>query len=144
MEACTETNLRASVTAPSAARRIVADQAGLERFPDLRFAAQLLTSEIVANAVRHAGLAADDSLALVVERTDATLHVEVRDNGPGFDLLMQLAAHEQRSERHRGLVIVNALADRWGFRRGTDECCVWFELDLMPGRRPWRGREAAR
>ena len=141
MGTSTETTLIASGTAASAARRIIDERAELGPFPDLRFAARLLVSELVSNAVRHAGLTPQDELALSVECTDESFWVEVRDSGPGFDPLVPIAEHERLRRRHRGLFLVNALADRWGFRRSTNECRVWFELDLVPGRRPWRGRE---
>jgi anti-sigma regulatory factor (Ser/Thr protein kinase) len=142
MQTCTKTRLRASATSLQAARGIVDEQAELGLYPDLQFAAQLLTSELVANAFKHAGLGVDDLVALCIECSDETLYVEVRDGGAGFDPLAHIAEYQRRNDSYRGLFLVNALADRWGFRRGTNECCLWFELELVPGRRPWRGREA--
>ena len=132
--------LPAALDAPRLARRTIARAGELAHYPDLRFAAQLLASELVANGVRHAGGVSDRHLVLTLECDEETLHVEVRDPGPGFDVLGRVGVHHLRGERVRGLVLLDALADRWGFRRG-DGFVVWFELDLVPGRRPWRGRE---
>ena len=135
---------RVSAAAPSSARQAVGLRAELEPYPDLRFAAMLLASELAANAVRHAGLADGDSFVLSVTCDEETLHVDVRDSRSGFNPLALIAVHRHRGERHRGLILVDALADRWGYRRARNECCVWFELDLVPGRRPWAGRVASR
>ncbi|HXF97860.1 MAG TPA: ATP-binding protein [Gaiellaceae bacterium] len=134
--------LSASPSAAREARRIVAALPQLVD-PDLAFTAQLLTSELVANSVRHAGLAPGDSIALAVRSDGERIRVEVEDGGPCFDPLAFLVRHRRSDEGHHGLVLVDALADRWGFRRG-ERCCVWFEIDLVPGRRPWRGREPLR
>jgi hypothetical protein len=67
----------------------------------------------------------------------------VSDSGPGFFPLPYAQSRAAERVGH-GLHLVNVLADRWGFRRGERSCCVWFELDLVPGRRAWRGREPSR
>jgi anti-sigma regulatory factor (Ser/Thr protein kinase) len=136
----THTRLPASSDAPRAARQLIGAAPALASYPDLRFAAQLLTSELVANSVRHAGLSADQELTLTVDCDDETVHVQVIDTAGGFDALGLLAAYHRQRERHRGIFLVDALADRWGFRRGEGSL-VWFEIDLVPGRRPWRGRQ---
>jgi anti-sigma regulatory factor (Ser/Thr protein kinase) len=133
--------LPVSAAAPAIARRALEAVDELERYSDLRFAAQLLSSELVANSVRHAGLATEEALTLSVECGEETLRVEVRDGGAGFNALTVLAEHARGDQRYRGIYFVDALADRWGFRRGECGCHIWFEIDLVPGRRPWRGRE---
>lgn len=133
--------LRPTGTAAGEARRLVAELPELARAPDLRFAAQLLTSELVANSIRHAGLAPAETVALAIDASDAAVRVEVADGGPGFDPLTLLVAHHESGEPHHGIMLVDALSDRWGFRWDAEGFCVWFELDLVPGRRSWRGRE---
>jgi anti-sigma regulatory factor (Ser/Thr protein kinase) len=130
----------ASTEAPGRAQRLVATVGQLAAYPDLRFAARLLVSELVSNSVRHTGLGADPSISLSLQCDEETLRVEVADAGPGLDALTVLARHRRNEELFHGIFLVNALADRWGFRRG-DTGCVWFEIDLVPGRRPWRGRQ---
>lgn len=72
--------------APAIAREIVASALAdvpisPERFEDLR----LLTSEIVTNALRHAGLESGESIGLGVEVSEDRIRVKVTDDGPGFD-----------------------------------------------------------
>lgn len=133
--------LQASIAAAQEARRIIADLLEPRRVPDVAFIAQLLANELVSNVLRHAELEAGEAFGLAVECDGRSLHVEVADGGPGFDPLSLLRRHSQGELRHRGLCLLNALADRWGFRRGRRGCVVWFELDLVPGRRAWIGRE---
>jgi anti-sigma regulatory factor (Ser/Thr protein kinase) len=135
--------LPATFKATRLARAAIEDVPDLEPHEDLRFTAALLTTELVANAVRHAGLASDDDLALLVECSDGLFHVEVSDSGPGFFPLPYAQPRAAGGIDH-GLHLVNVLADRWGYRCGDRSCCVWFELDLVPGRRAWRGREPSR
>jgi anti-sigma regulatory factor (Ser/Thr protein kinase) len=94
------------------------------RIDDLR----LLTSEIVTNALRHAGLKAGESIALAVEASPGRVRVEVADPGPGFD---PDSLEEPTPERVAGfgLFLVRKLADRWGVRRDHLNR-VWFELSL--------------
>ena len=135
--------LPATFKATRLARAAVRDVPALEPHHELQFAAALLTTELVANAVRHAGLAPDDDVALLVECADGLFHVEVSDSGPGF-FPLPYAQPRAAGRSDHGLHLVDVLADRWGFRRGEGTCCVWFDLDLVPGRRAWRGREPSR
>ena len=47
--------------------------------------AELLTSELVTNAVRHAGLQERDAVNLEIDVDTDTVHVAVVDAGSGFD-----------------------------------------------------------
>jgi anti-sigma regulatory factor (Ser/Thr protein kinase) len=116
----------------------------LEPYPDLLFAAQLLAHELVANSVRHARPAGAQPVRLTVECDGQTLSVEVSDRGPGFDPLSALAEHWRRQARFHGLFLLDSLADRWGYRRDRVGFGIWFEIDLVPGRRPWHGRKPLR
>jgi anti-sigma regulatory factor (Ser/Thr protein kinase) len=138
------TNHRLQLSSPTAmrlARRAVEGVSELADFPDLRFAARLLASELVANSYRHSGMGGQQPVELLLDCDLETFRLEVRDRGSGFDALALLSRHLAGAERYHGLFLVDALADRWGFRRGS-EGSVWFELDLVPGRRAWRGRES--
>ena len=88
--------------------------------------AQLLVSELVTNAIRHAGLDDDDVIELVVVTGVRALRIEVCDPGPGFE------ATEPDPDPTRssgwGLYLVRELADRWGVDR-SNHTRVWFELD---------------
>jgi anti-sigma regulatory factor (Ser/Thr protein kinase) len=83
--------------------------------------ARLLVSELVANAVTHAGTV----VTLQLDLSPSRLRVEVRDRADGHP--------RPRQPRHddptgRGLMIVDALADRWGVDATPPGKTVWFEL----------------
>ncbi|MEU9043532.1 MULTISPECIES: ATP-binding protein [unclassified Kitasatospora] len=89
-------------------------------------AGELLTSELVANAVRHA---AGRTIGLHVSRKPGWLRVEVRDSSRALPCMI-LAEPRPVNERGRGLKIVDDLSDRWGadlLPRGKG---VWFELKV--------------
>lgn len=138
-----EMRLPATVGAARLARDGLDDVPALAPHEDLQFVAALLTTELVANAVRHAGLASQDDVGLLVESDDGVVHVEVSDRGRGFFPLPHARSRPGRRLEH-GIHLVDVLADRWGYRCDRSGCCVWFEVDLVPGRRPWRGRERIR
>ncbi|WP_055529404.1 ATP-binding protein [Streptomyces graminilatus] len=90
--------------------------------------AVLATSELFANAVRHAGTAPADSIALVLEHTEGELRVTLSDPSP---LLPRPRTPDTAAESGRGLAIVAALADDWGTAPadpGTPGKKVWFSL----------------
>jgi anti-sigma regulatory factor (Ser/Thr protein kinase) len=91
---------------------------------------QLLVSELVTNAVRHARLNSRDVIDLEVEISERALHVEVRDSGPGFEPEDQPRPNPGLPSGW-GLFLVEELSDRWGveLEAGTR---VWFELDRRP------------
>lgn len=89
---------------------------------------ELLLTEVITNALVHTQVAADDGLELMLELADDVLHVEVIDEGPGFDPV----AHPERrllDEGGRGLFLLDVLAERWGNRRNARHR-VWFDLAL--------------
>lgn len=104
--------------------RAVVDRSSAQRIDDLR----LLTSEIVTNALRHAGMGSQDSLAVGVDISPDRIRVEVADHGPGFDP-DDLEAPTAERVGGWGLVLVRQLADHWGVIR-NDPNLVWFELML--------------
>ena len=88
-------------------------------------AAELLVTEVVANAVRHAG---GERIDLTVTVDDAAVRVEVGDEADD-DPVPGLAPGVEDSGG-RGLMIVEALASRWGYeRRPGGGKRVWFEVD---------------
>ena len=101
---------------PAAARRALGDLA--DHLPRRRLQdAQLLVSELVTNAIRHAGLDDGDTI---------TLSVEVSDPGPGFAPAELYPDSDHPSGW--GLYLVRELSDRWGVERNA-LTRVWFELD---------------
>ena len=89
--------------------------------------AQLLVSELVANSVQHADIAAGAPITISAGRTDATLWFEVADTGSG-----PVARRRAPPLGGMGLNMVDAAASRWGTSRG-DGTKVWFELALKTG-----------
>ena len=115
--------------AAAIARQVVADAlvevpVPEDRVEDLR----LLTSEIVTNAVRHAGLAREDTIGVAVEVSERRVRVEVADDGPGFDP-SDLPDSSPEGVGGWGLQLVTQLSDRWGVIRNEPNH-VWFEVSL--------------
>src|SRR4051812_25124381 len=75
---------------------------------------ELLTSELVSNAVRVDAGAVTVSFHLV----GGSLRVEVHDNGGGWPVKGQ--PHPLDENGGRGLLIVDALADAWGAEAGPE------------------------
>ena len=88
--------------------------------------ARLMVSELVTNSLRHASLAIDQEIEVVMVIRNGTLRVEVGDAGPGFQ--PRPRAIDASKGSGWGLFLVARLADRWGVERhGLHR--VWFELD---------------
>lgn len=91
---------------------------------DQLLAARLIVSELVANAVVHAGSAVTVSWAVVANR----LRIEVCDDSVVVPVAVKADAV---AERGRGLSIVDSMASRWGIERvGGRGKAVWAEIDL--------------
>ncbi len=87
--------------------------------------AELLVTEVVANAIRHAG---GDSIDLTVAVDDAAIRVEVGDEGDSHPVPGTPPGDEDTGGR--GLMIVESLASRWGYEhRPPRGKRVWFEID---------------
>jgi anti-sigma regulatory factor (Ser/Thr protein kinase) len=91
--------------------------------------AQLLTSELVTNSIRHAGLRPDDRVRI---RADwgARLRVEVIDGGPATDPVAGAIRPSPGADSGWGLYLVENISARWGRSQGR----YWFELEQV--RRP--------
>lgn len=112
--------LPVALTTPKAARDAVAARFGAEpRCGDLL----LCISEVVTNAVRHAGTVA----SMTVSREYDILTVEVADSSPELPVKRPPSTFAVTG---RGLRILDQLASRWGARRTADGKVVWFEFDL--------------
>lgn len=89
-------------------------------------AGELLTSEVVSNAVRHAA----GVLAMEIELSwrDSVVRVSVED--PTSDPPVLRAADADASGG-RGLALVESLATRWGSHRTQRGKVVWFEFPVQ-------------
>ncbi|AGP57905.1 ATP-binding SpoIIE family protein phosphatase [Streptomyces rapamycinicus] len=140
-------NLPCSPLAASAARRFVraalADWAALEvpaadRVTDrVADEAVLLVSELVTNAVVHAGTAVEVSCALDVsdrEGEPPSLVVEVTDHHPTRVVRGDPPSADEPPEYAggHGLRLVAEIAESWGttYRRATKS--VWFQMAVAP------------
>jgi anti-sigma regulatory factor (Ser/Thr protein kinase) len=92
--------------------------------------ASLVVSELVTNAVVHAGT--DVELALRLDADTGTLLLEVSDHHPSRAPRDGLAeAPDGPSEYGRGLRLVAALAESWGITFRPDTKTVWARLSLV-------------
>lgn len=86
--------------------------------------AELLVTELVTNAVRHAALRPGDTIGVRVRSGDDSLCIEVSDPGIGFE--------QARSEPHPdhqggfGLFLLDRMSTSWGVANPPTR--VWFEL----------------
>ncbi|MFJ4918252.1 SpoIIE family protein phosphatase [Streptomyces sp. NPDC088725] len=111
------------------ARAFVRDTLQGWGFSDVVDDAVVLTSELVTNAVIHAGTSAD----VLCLRTEDGVRVEVADRYPEREVPMQGTGKSLGSpdrENGRGLLLCAALASRWGVEYTPTYKKVWFQLDL--------------
>lgn len=110
------------------ARALFREQAASwELPPDLTDTAELLLSELMTNAYRHARVPAGREIWARCAVTEDRLRVTVTDAN---DTLPTPGAPSPDDESGRGLTLVAALADDWGAagrERGIGKE-VWFEL----------------
>ncbi|MCW2621452.1 MAG: putative protein kinase/phosphatase [Frankiales bacterium] len=89
--------------------------------------AELIVSELVTNAARHS----EDALEVALEHRGGCVRLEVGETSHRMPLdLPTHVAHDATSGR--GLLLVDAVASRWGVESEGLSKLVWAELDL-PG-----------
>ena len=119
------TLLPGDVTTPAAARRFVRGAlASVEADPVAIETAELLTTELVTNAIVHVGCKSE----LFIRAAGGVVRVEVTDPD---DRLPAMAAPNADALNGRGLVIVNGLASAWGVEPTASGKTVWFELSPL-------------
>ena len=128
--------------APSAARKALASLNGaLHLISEARLRdAQLLVSELVAKAVRHA---VSDAVAMTVSATATTFRVEVANSGPAFDASNLPEPSAERAGGW-GLRIVDVVTHRWGVTPDGTHLRVWFEIDRPQDSQPLQPTGARR
>jgi anti-sigma regulatory factor (Ser/Thr protein kinase) len=119
--------LRRELRSPREARRAVRRFAKV--LGDRTYDVELLTSELIANAVKYGG---QGDVQLHMGISGNRVRVEVVDQGSGFQ------AKRRADDRDRtdldtvggwGLPIVEHLAADWGSFEGSTH--VWFEIELQ-------------
>jgi anti-sigma regulatory factor (Ser/Thr protein kinase) len=91
---------------------------------DLAALAELLTDELLTNAVLHGG----GQFSLTARADGKRLRVSVSDRFSSERVTVYPPGHEL--EYGRGMTIVDAMASKWGIERHGSEKSIWFELDL--------------
>lgn len=96
----------------------------VEGIEDADIASRVATvvSELATNAIRHA----KSAFLLEVDSNDGHVRVSVFD--PSTDPPRQ-SIRAKGDPTGRGLMIVEALSDRWGFHPDGDGKVVWAEID---------------
>ncbi|HEX5565949.1 MAG TPA: ATP-binding protein [Streptomyces sp.] len=105
---------------------------GIPRGTDAFDAARLTAAGLTSNAVLHGPVPGRD-FELVLGYGDAggILRIEVSDMHPAPPVPLVSAAPDPEEECGRGLLLVEALASRWGVRRGDGPGrTVWAEIGL--------------
>jgi anti-sigma regulatory factor (Ser/Thr protein kinase) len=139
-----ERELPPSARSSAAARVLTADWLGEVLDPaaqDTERAvgeATLIVSELVTNAVQAHSHELRLSLSLEPE-DPLLLTISVEDDAPGTP---ELTTGPVTRSRGRGLLLVDALAQRWGTRWSPGCKAVWAELTIG-AKRPWPGQQSA-
>lgn len=119
-------HFQAELASPAAARAFVRSELEQQAVPEPPLeTAILLTSELVSNALLHARTEVD----LVLIMASSGLRVEVHDGNasqPG----PPTSPAPLESTTGRGLLMVEALARRWGVDGTGDGKTIWFELPV--------------
>jgi anti-sigma regulatory factor (Ser/Thr protein kinase) len=120
--------LPVSVKAPGMARRAVRRLTSLLD-EELQANLALLVSELVSNSVQHPRHRSG-WLHLKTWVVGTAVRVSVGDSGTGFS--PSVVVPEPADEGHRGLWLVDMLADNWGISV-DDITWSWFEIHGPPG-----------
>lgn len=101
-----------------------------------RDTAELLTAELVANAVEHT--VGDTPIELVVELLPGGCRVEVHDPDPMPPYELTWPGDKEPDvwdEGGRGLLLIRALSSSCGHRPTASGKAVWFRLPAVPRQR---------
>ncbi|MEU1626002.1 ATP-binding protein [Streptomyces sp. NPDC020096] len=115
---------RADLPAVGEVRALLRDHLRRWEVPGLVDTAELLTSELVTNALVHTDQGAVFT-ATLTGGPEHRLRVEVRDFTAHRPVARQATDHASSG---RGLLLVKELADAWGVRVQRLGKTVWFEL----------------
>jgi DNA-binding NarL/FixJ family response regulator len=122
--------LEASTSSARLARRFVDEVLSRWRCEQLLDDVQLLVSELVTNAVVHAGSEVEVAVRLLAD----SVRIEVVDRAPASSL--RPSAPSDESESGRGLLLVETIASAWGVEALDDGKSVWFEIPRLDRSEP--------
>lgn len=112
--------------APARARQLVERACEMWRLPQLCDVAKLIISELVTNAIRHAG----GDLEVTVALGERYLHMHVRDRDRRIPRIYTTDSFEPGHSR--GMKLVDGLASGWGTALRPYGKSVWATLSLTP------------
>ncbi|GHI04733.1 ATPase [Streptomyces cellostaticus] len=112
------------------AQEALTDWALAERSDDVL----LCVSELATNALLHGVPVGRGFVLRLTLHTDGVLRAEVHDSGPGEVRAPDAAPDASpESEHGRGLLLVAALADKWGVGERNPGKIVWCECAVSGG-----------
>jgi hypothetical protein len=115
--------LSSSAEAPRAARAFRRDTLGSGAIDGVGDVTELLADELVSNVVRHVGA----PMQLRAVWRGSSIRVEVDDPSTEPPVLQ---TPDPLDDHGRGILLVDALATRWGFDVHDTGKTVWFEIDV--------------
>jgi pimeloyl-ACP methyl ester carboxylesterase/anti-sigma regulatory factor (Ser/Thr protein kinase) len=116
------TPLAADSAAIRRARKTVIDQLWAWGLSDIADDAEIITSELVTNAIAHGG----GLIELRLSALDDRVRITVMDGNPHD--VPKVAGDRGLEIGGRGMALVQALATDWGLEIGTESKQVWAEL----------------
>jgi hypothetical protein len=106
------------------ARDMVTEACAMADLAELIGPAGLVADELVANGVEHAGTL----MTLRIISRAHYLHLAVGDGSPDPPRLPPLPP--PTAPRGRGLILVDAIATRWGWQPSSEGKVVWATLSM--------------
>lgn len=116
----------APAAAPSIRRTLVADLASRQVPGEVVEEAEIVVSELVANAIRHAKPLSDGAIRVHWKVKNNVVEVEVSDGGGPS--VPRPAPPATWAPGGRGLRIVRSLAHEWGVLEETNGRTVWASV----------------
>jgi len=114
----------ADLVSAAHARSFVGDLCRTWGVPETALDAEMVVTELVENAVRHSGSDCDVSVAL----SNDTLTIGVGDHGRQPPRLLH---PRPDTPGGRGLLMVQNISRRWGYRQAADGKVVWADLSVV-------------
>lgn len=118
-----EINLEPDRQNVSRARKFAVEHAASAGHDDAADVVELLVSELVTNAILHAGT----QVTLRLSHDDGVLRVEVRD---GSSAKARQRNYGTEATTGRGLELIEALATDWGVDTDDSGKTVWFTVQV--------------